>query len=96
MQILRRFNQYRLLTLQGSYYLVLAYKDERLVGYTFYHALEQQSIIHIDHFAVDPNYQGQGIGKMLLESTIKSKTGILAIVLTMRLLNKQAQDFYRH
>jgi ribosomal protein S18 acetylase RimI-like enzyme len=91
----RRFDKYRLIAIQDSYSLVLAYKDEQLVGYTLYHMLEPQAIIHIDHFAVDPNCQGQGIGRTLLESTIKSAPEIIAVVLTTRILNKQAQGFYK-
>ena len=92
----RRFDKYRLIATQGSYYIVLAYKDEQLVGYTLYHILDQQAIIHIDHFAVDPDYQGQGIGKALLEVTIKSMPKIVAVVLTTRIPNKSAQIFYRN
>jgi len=66
-----------------------------LVGYTLFHMLEQQATIHIDHFAVDPNCQGQGIGKLLLDSTIQFNPGISAVVLTTRILNKQAQLFYK-
>ena len=91
----RLFDKYRLMALKDSYSFVLAYKDEQLVGYTLYHMLEQQAVMHIDHFAVDPNCQGQGIGKILLESTIKSKPKIIAVVLTTRILNKQAQCFYK-
>ncbi len=89
-----RFDKYRLIAIKDSYSLVLAYKDEQLVGYTLYH-MHDQAIIHIDHFAVDPICQGQGVGKILLEATIKSKLGIIAIVLTTRILNKQAQGFYK-
>lgn len=90
-----RFDKYRLIAIKDSYSFVLVYKDTQLVGYTLYHVLEEQSIMHIDVFAVDPSCQGQGIGKTLLESTIKSQPGIIAVVLTTRILNKQAQGFYR-
>lgn len=90
-----RFAKYRLTAIQDSYSLVLAYKHEQLVGYTLYHVLDQQAMIHIDHFAVDPNCQGQGVGKTLLQATIKSKPEMVAVVLTTRILNKQAQGFYR-
>lgn len=90
----RRFDKYQLIALKDSYSLALAYKDGKLVGYTLYHMLQPQSIIHIDHFAVDSNCQGQGIGKILLESTIKSMPGAIAVVLTTRILNKKAQLFY--
>jgi len=89
------FERYHLLALKDSYSLALAYNDEKLVGYTLYHLLDRQPIIHIDHFAVDPNCQGKGIGKLLLESTIDSTPGIMAVVLTTRILNKAAQAFYR-
>lgn len=91
----RRFNKYRLVAIQDSYSLVLAYKDEKFVGYTMYHLLDQQAIIHIDHFAIDPSYQGQGIGKILLEATINSTPEIIAVVLTTRIHNKKAQGFYQ-
>jgi ribosomal protein S18 acetylase RimI-like enzyme len=91
----RRFDNYRLIALKDSYSLILAYKDEQLVGYTLYHMLEQHAIIHIDHFAVDPTCQGKGIGKKLLEETIKSKPETIAVVLTTRILNKPAKCFYK-
>lgn len=91
----RRFDNYRDNAVKAAYFLVLAYKDAQLVGYTLYHMLEQQPIIHIDHFAVDPNCQGQGIGKKLLEFTIQSRPEAIAVVLTTRILNKQARGFYR-
>ncbi len=91
----RLFDRYRFITIQDSYTFVLAYKDDQLVGYTLYHVLDQQAIVHIDHFAVDSNCQGQGIGKALLEATIQSEPGIVAVVLTTRILNEQALGFYR-
>lgn len=90
-----RFDKYHAIALQNPYSFVLAYNDQQLAGYTLYHMLEQQTIIHIDHFAVHPNCQGMGIGKKLLESTIKSKPEIRGVVLTTRILNKDAQSFYR-
>lgn len=89
------FDTNRLLALKDSYSLILAYKDEQLVGYTLYYRLEHQEIIHIQHLAVDTYYQGQGIGKLLLEATIQSNPEIEAVVLTTRILNKPAQNFYR-
>ena len=89
------FNKYRHTASKDSYSLALAYNNEQLVGYTLYHVLDQQSMIHIDHFAVDTDCQGHGIGKLLLESTIQSQLGTIAVVLTTRILNKAAQEFYR-
>ncbi len=66
------------------------------MGYTMYHLLDQQAIIHIDHFAIDPSYQGQGIGKILLEATINSTPEIIAVVLTTRIHNKKAQVFIKN
>ncbi len=75
----------------NSHSLVLAYKEEQLVGYTLYHILDRQAIIHRDHFAVDSTCQRQGIGKILLEATIQSKPEMIAVT---RILNKQAHAFY--
>lgn len=91
----RRFEKYRFAAIKDSYSFVLAYKDEQLVGGTLYHMLDQQAIIYIDHFAVDPNYQGQGVGRALLQATISSMPEAVAVVLTTRILNKPAQGFYR-
>ena len=90
-----RFDKYRIRAIKDDYSFALAYKDKQLVGYTLYHMHDLQPIIHIDHFAVDPNCQGQGVGKILLEATIKSKPDANAVILTTRILNKQAQEFYR-
>jgi ribosomal protein S18 acetylase RimI-like enzyme len=89
------FEKCRLLAIKNSSSLVLVYKDEQLAGYTLYHMLERQPMMHINHLAVDPSCQGQGIGKILLESTIKSTPEAIAVVLTTRILNRQAQVFYK-
>lgn len=91
----RLFDKGRSIAIKDSSSLVLAYSDKQLVGYTLYHMLEQQAIMHINHVAIDPSCQGQGIGKKLLEATIQSKPEIIAVVLTTRILNKQARGFYR-
>jgi len=89
------FEKCRLLAIKNLYSLVLVYQGEQLAGYTLYHMLGHQPIIHIDHLAVDPSCQGQGIGKILLESTIQSRPEAIAVVLTTRILNEQAQGFYK-
>ncbi len=93
----RLFDKCRLLALKRSYPLVLAYKDEQLIGYTLYHVIEEkdQALLHINHFAVDPTCQGQGIGKKLLEATIEAEPETVAVVLTTRIHNTQAQAFYK-
>ena len=74
----------------------LAYRDELLVGYTLHHTLPQPSIIEIDHFAVDPQCQRQGIGKTLLSAIIKNNPGIKIIILYTRIVNTSARGFYKH
>jgi ribosomal protein S18 acetylase RimI-like enzyme len=91
----RRFTKYQSLAIQNSYVFTLIYKEESLVGYTLHHELPQASIIEIDHFAVDPSCQGQGIGKALLEAIIKSNPEVKSIVLSTRILNIPAREFYK-
>ncbi len=90
----QRFDNYRSIALKDSYLFALAYEEEELVGYTLYH-MHDHEIIHIDHYAVDPFCQGKGIGKLLLQATIQSQPEAKAVILTTRILNKQAQEFYR-
>lgn len=92
----RRFAEYQEKTLQGSYEFTLVYKDKQLIGYTLHHLLPQSPIIHIDHLAVDPNCQGQGIGKLLLVTVANNHPEIESIVLTTRILNAPARSFYKH
>lgn len=90
----RLFVKYQVLAVQDSYEFTLVYKDESIVGYTLHHILPQ-SIMHIDHFAIDPHCQGQGIGKILLSALIKNHPEIKSIVLTTRILNASARRFYK-
>ncbi len=92
----RLFTKGQIIAIQESHVLTLVYKDKRLVGYTLHHILPQSSIIHIHHFAVDPNSQGQGIGKTLLSTIIKNNPEIESIVLTTRIHNAPARGFYKH
>lgn len=92
----RLFCKDQALALRDSHVFTLAYKNERLIGYTLHHVLAQSLIIHIHHFAVDPDTQGQGVGKALLSAIIKNHPKIESIVLTTRILNVPAQKFYEH
>ena len=92
----RLFAKDQVIALQNAYVFTLVYKDGQLLGYTLHHVLAQSSIIHIHHFVVDPNFQGQGIGKTLLSAVIRNHPEIESIVLTTRILNAPAREFYKH
>lgn len=91
-----RFDKYKVLSLQDSYIFTLVYKDNLLIAYTLHHSLPKTCIIEIDHFAVNSNFQGQGVGKYLLGEVIKNNPDIESIVLSTRILNKPARKFYKN
>lgn len=68
---------------------------ERLVaGYILYHSVLDESVII--NFAVDPQFQRQGLGRELLERTLSmmSVRGVRNIFLDVRAANAAAQNLY--
>lgn len=59
--------------LKNCRYNIMTYKkDNKIVGFLSYWAIDKD-IFFVEHFAVDKNYQGQGIGKSLFNDFLKLK-----------------------
>ncbi|WPU64724.1 GNAT family N-acetyltransferase [Peredibacter starrii] len=78
-------------SMKGSAVIVTAWHNNRLIGYS--NAISDFSWVgHISQLAVDPEYQGQGIGRNLVE---KIKQTLGDEVSLMVHSSEVAKDFYR-
>jgi len=55
-----------MLALKNAHTLVLAYHDEQLVGLG-YAISDGHLVVYYPHLLVHPEYQGKGIGKMIMD-----------------------------
>ena len=84
-----------------SYFFVARLRNHtgapgKIIGYHIFWIVADE--IHILNIAVDPEYQGQGIGKHLLRFGIDfgRDLGAACVLLEVRVSNTQAQQVYRH
>lgn len=78
-------------SMKGSAVIVTAWHNKRLIGYS--NAISDLSWVgHISQLAVDPEYQGQGIGRSLIE---KIKQTLGDEITLMVHSSEIAKDFYR-
>ncbi len=82
---------------QGERYLNLKKViDDKIVAFAICHVvLDEATLFNI---AVDPEYQGQGLGKELLTELIKclAERGIQTLWLEVRETNKKARQLYEN
>ncbi len=73
---------------------VLTLGDE-IVGYIFYHGVEDEMVIL--NFAINPKHQGKGWGELLLAQSMEllRSTGVTRFFLDVRASNHQAIALYR-
>lgn len=73
---------------------VIAEKDSLLIGYACLYIISKEA--HIYSLAVDPKFQGQGIGKKILGEVIsRSKSSLVEFIsLEVRVSNDIARNFY--
>jgi ribosomal-protein-alanine N-acetyltransferase len=66
-----------------------------IIGYNFFWVATDE--IHILNIAVDPEYQGHGLGKQLLQFAIDfgQDLGAQCVILEVRASNTKAQQLYR-
>lgn len=78
---------------EDAYYL-LALDGETVIGYAGVWILGDEG--HISNVAVDPAYQGQGIGSRLLEAFLRvmKSRGVTSATLEMRVSNEAARKLY--
>lgn len=85
-----------LLNNQGERYLNLKYSENgKIVAFAICQTvLDEATLFNI---AVDPDFQGQGIGKRLLSALISqlAKNGVQALWLEVRQSNQTAQNLYQ-
>ncbi|MFZ7173132.1 ribosomal protein S18-alanine N-acetyltransferase [Avibacterium volantium] len=80
---------------QGKRYFNLKLeKDQRIIGFAICQKVLDEATLF--NLAIDPAYQGQGLGKQLLHSLIDELRGqgILTLWLEVRQSNKIAQKLY--
>ncbi len=77
----------------GSELFLVAENEEKVVGYIISDVRENEGVII--SIAVDPDFQRQGIGKRLIQKTIENLCTEY-IVLTVRVSNNKAQQFYEN
>lgn len=82
--------------LQAGYPGWVACDGERVIG--FYMVMMAPDIAHLLVIAVDPEYQGRGAGKRLLEhcQTEAAAEDLNTLVLEVRVSNTEAIGFYEH
>src|SRR5699024_2898253 len=70
-------------------------KNNELIGFIWFFVKNKETI-HINHFVVDEQYQGLGIGKLLWEQVEKyaSKEALKEIELFVTKSNETAVSFY--
>jgi ribosomal protein S18 acetylase RimI-like enzyme len=74
---------------------VLLYDDNKLIGYAVFVLWPDQSLIHVPQIAVIVDCQRKGAGKALMNAVFKYPSTCKSVVLTTRILNTKAQDFYK-
>jgi ribosomal-protein-alanine N-acetyltransferase len=77
------------------FYILEETIQKKIIGFAIF-GLYKTKIAHIFILAIDPQYQKQGFGTILLEHTqeIIKKTHVTKIRLEVRINNKQAIQFY--
>lgn len=89
---------YRLLTNEDNNFRFVAVKDnEKIVAFAFYRYRPHISEGYLNRMAVDPGYQGKGIGKMLLEDALNwfEKKGADTVRLTTQCNNEKSVALYK-
>src|SRR5690625_4256476 len=82
--------------LAAGYPAWVASENGRVIG--FYMAMVAPDVAHLLVIAVDPDHQGRGVGKRLLDhcQELASRQGVDTIVLEVRQSNHAAIGFYEH
>lgn len=78
-----------------DHYLLIAKQQNHPVGCALFDLTKHPEEIYIAELAVDPAFQGKGIGKQLVFSILRSLPETQKIVLITRKLNRQSLGFYR-
>lgn len=68
----RKYEKQKELLKNYKYNIMTYKKDNKIVGFLSYWKIDENNFF-VEHFAVDKNYQGQGIGKSLFSDFLKLK-----------------------
>lgn len=82
-------------SLQQGHPLYFAYFEKSFVGYSYFE--EGTDSIHLEYFALNSGYRGQGLGEELLRVTLDQVTSagkFASVTLTVDLLNNAANPLY--
>ncbi len=69
---------------------VVAVSEGRIVGYASVYFRKNSRISHLESIAVDPDYQGRGLGKMLLDEVEKISIGMNCTLIVLETFEKNA------
>ncbi|MCX5592133.1 tRNA (adenosine(37)-N6)-threonylcarbamoyltransferase complex dimerization subunit type 1 TsaB [Alcaligenes endophyticus] len=82
--------------LQSGYHALVIEQQGKLQGFAIY--LAAPDVLQLLLIAVQPDLQGQGLGRLLLEQGERyaQQQGLASIFLEVRVSNSMAQEFYLH
>lgn len=75
--------------------MIVAKKEEKVIGLVAFEPTEVKGQLYIDHMAVDPKYWNRGIGKGLILSILNQFPKVTSLVLITRRINDVARRFYQ-
>ncbi len=79
---------------QNLQQLVVAKKDNQVIGFVGFKKTKQPQQIYISQLAVDPQYWQNGIGRELVFSALRLFDDVNQLVVIPRKINMIARDFY--
>ncbi len=88
------FDRDKIQSTAKNYTFSLSKDGEKIVAYGLYTYESDAHYLYIHHFLVDPNYQGQGLGKQLMCAMQELHVDAKKIGLLTRSYNVHAQNFY--
>jgi ribosomal protein S18 acetylase RimI-like enzyme len=82
-------------SIQKNYTFTISKVGEKIIAYGLYVFVSDMQYLYIHHFVVHPDYQGQGLGKRLMQALQNIHSDAQKIGLLTRTYNLPAQNFYQ-